>query len=86
MKTLIAFSSPIESNGEAPLLVGSFNIQSLGPTKIARPEFVSFCIQILAKYDIILIQEIKDSSVNNTEFNKLMTELNKFSLKYIDVN
>ena len=39
--------------------LGSFNIQSLGPTKIARPEFVSVVVKVLSKYDIVLIQEIK---------------------------
>ena len=43
------------------LFLASFNIQSLGPTKMGRPEFVNTVVRILAKYDIILIQEIKGS-------------------------
>lgn len=41
------------------LYLGSFNIQNFGPTKIARPEFVSTVVKVLSKYDIVLIQEIK---------------------------
>ena len=68
-------------NGQ--LLIGSFNIQSLGPTKMSRPQFVSEVVRILEKYDIVLIQEIKDSSVNNSVIHKLLNELNtavKYSL------
>ena len=61
-------------NGQ--ILIGSFNIQSLGPTKMSRPHFVSTTIKILEKYDIILIQEIKDSSVNNSVTYQLLNELN----------
>ena len=61
-----------------PLLVGSFNIQSLGPTKMGRPEFVSTVVKILARYDIVLIQEIKDSSDKNEVFQVLIDVLNEF--------
>jgi len=65
-------------NQRETLFVGSFNIQSLGPTKMARPEFVSTVVRILSRYDIVLIQEIKDSSTNNTVFQVLIDELNKY--------
>ena len=69
---------PLEDHKSSTLIIGSFNIQSLGATKIARPEFVSAVVKILAKYDIVLIQEIKDSSVGMTVTNKLLNELNLF--------
>jgi hypothetical protein len=59
------------------LRIGSFNIQSLGSTKMGRPEFVSIVTQILAKYDIVLIQEIKDSTVNMKVINDLVKILNE---------
>jgi hypothetical protein len=58
------------------LRIGSFNIQSLGPTKMGRPEFVNTVVRILSKYDLILIQEIKDSSTGMTVTNQLLNALN----------
>jgi hypothetical protein len=69
-----------ESSKAAKLTIGSFNIQSLGPTKMGRPEFVSSVVKILAKYDIVLIQEIKDATTTNV-MNQLKNELNLF-VKY----
>ena len=58
------------------LIIGSFNIQSLGPTKMGRPEFVETVCNILSKYDIVLIQEIKDSSTGMNVINELVRNLN----------
>ena len=69
-----------ESSKASNLIIGSFNIQSLGPTKMGRPEFVSSVVKILAKYDIVLIQEIKDATTTNV-INQLKNELNLF-VKY----
>jgi len=69
-----------KSSKASNLIIGSFNIQSLGPTKMGRPEFVSSVVKILAKYDIVLIQEIKDATTTNV-MNQLKNELNLF-VKY----
>lgn len=47
---------------QANLIIGTFNIQSLGSTKMSRPDFVSMIVKILARFDIVVIQEIKDST------------------------
>lgn len=65
-------------NLEEPLYVGSFNIESLGETKIGKPDIVQYIVRILTKYDIVGIQEIKDSSTDNEKvFKVLMEEVNK---------
>ena len=64
-------------NKEKPLKIGSFNIQSLGPSKISRPNFLATAAEVLSRYDIVLIQEIKDSSKNNIIFQILINELNE---------
>lgn len=73
-------------NKEKPLKIGSFNIQSLGPSKISRPNFLATAAEVLSRYDIVLIQEIKDSSKNNIIFQILINELNELvkdeSIKY----
>ena len=75
---LVSLSTGIPLEKSSKFIIGSFNIQSLGPTKMGRPEFVERIVKILAKYDILLIQEIKDSSVGMTVINKLLNELNLF--------
>ena len=65
------------------IIIASFNIQSLGPTKMGRPEFVKTAIRIIANYDIILIQEIKDSTILNV-ITQLVNELNSF-VKYVKI-
>lgn len=64
---------------EPRLKIGSFNVQTLGPTKMSRPEFVDTLTRILSKYDIVLIQEIRDSSSNMVIMETIIKNLNKFS-------
>ncbi|XP_003725199.1 deoxyribonuclease-1 [Strongylocentrotus purpuratus] len=40
----------------------AFNIQVLGTTKMGKPEVVDVLTQIITRYDMVLIQEIRDSS------------------------
>lgn len=42
--------------------IGSFNIQSFGKYKIAQPDVRPYLTKILKRYDIMLIQEIRDKS------------------------
>lgn len=74
----LAFNVSLENplNGEPNLKIGSFNVQTLGPTKMSRPEFVKTVTKVFAKYDILLIQEIRDSSLGLTVINTLVREVN----------
>jgi len=49
-------------NSNSSLTIASFNIQTLGKTKIADPFFKEYLMKIIPQYDIIAIQELKDSS------------------------
>lgn len=42
--------------------IAAFNIQIFGKTKMSKTEVVGVLVDIVSKYDIILIQEIRDSS------------------------
>ena len=42
------------------LLIGSFNIQIFGESKMSKPNVVASLVEILSRYDIVLIQEIRD--------------------------
>ena len=55
-----------QSNGVQPskpaLLVGAFNIQIFGKSKMSKPEVAQTLVAILRRYDLVLIQEIRDQS------------------------
>ena len=72
----LTFENETQRATNINLTIGSFNIQSLGPTKMSRPEFVETIVRIISKYDILFIQEIKDSSVGMNVINQLVTALN----------
>nr|XP_054750519.1 deoxyribonuclease-1-like [Lytechinus pictus] len=42
--------------------IAAFNIQVLGKTKMGKPEVVNYLTKIIVRYDIVLIQEIRDIS------------------------
>ncbi|KAH3861844.1 hypothetical protein DPMN_024795 [Dreissena polymorpha] len=44
------------------LRIGAFNIQVFGRSKMGKPEVVSVLVDILSRYDIVLVQEIRDNS------------------------
>lgn len=67
------------------LRVGAFNIQVFGVTKMSKPEVVDILVKIIKRYDLLLIQEIRDSTytaiydllskVNHGEQEPFMMEL-----------
>ncbi|XP_030592161.1 deoxyribonuclease-1-like [Archocentrus centrarchus] len=65
------------------LLLGAFNIRSFGDTKVSNTTLMNIISTIVHRYDIILIQEVRDSDLSATK--KLMEHVNKDSpqFKYI---
>jgi len=57
------------------LRVGSFNIQVFGVKKMADPAVVKVLVNTLARYDICLVQEIRDS--NGESIHALVAKLNE---------
>lgn len=57
-----------------PIRIGAFNIQIFGETKFEKPEVAKELVKILSRYDIVLVQEIRDSS--ETYIYKLVEKLN----------
>ncbi|XP_048780026.1 deoxyribonuclease-1-like isoform X2 [Ostrea edulis] len=57
-----------------PIRIGAFNIQIFGETKFNKPGVVQELIKILSRYDIVLVQEIRDSS--ETYIYRLVDEAN----------
>ena len=62
--------------GQKRLTIASWNIQRYGPTKAANTDIVKFIASKVNNYDIVILQEITDSS--GAAFNKLCTYLNEY--------
>ncbi|KAM4025408.1 deoxyribonuclease-1-like isoform 2-T2 [Anomaloglossus baeobatrachus] len=54
--------------------IGAFNIQAFGDSKMNKPEVCAIIMKILLRYDIVLIQEVRDADLSAVE--TMMTELN----------
>ncbi|TGZ74765.1 hypothetical protein CRM22_000767 [Opisthorchis felineus] len=59
------------------LRVGSFNIQVFGQKKVENGKVLRYIVQILKRYDLVVILEIRDKQ--GTALNKLLQELNQQS-------
>jgi hypothetical protein len=68
---------PIENES---LRIGAFNIQVFGTTKASKPDVMEVLVKIIRTYDIIAIQEIRDSS--QTAHPALVDEVNAGSSQY----
>ncbi|CAH8515567.1 unnamed protein product [Schistosoma margrebowiei] len=57
--------------------IGSFNIQVFGRKKVSQKDVLKVLVQILSRYDLVVIQEIRDAS--GTSFKYLVNELNEYT-------
>ncbi|NXW55804.1 DNSL2 protein, partial [Eurystomus gularis] len=73
--SLLAVALP--SPAIATLRIGAFNIQSFGDTKMSNKEVASIIISILRRYDVVLVQEVRDSDLSAVT--QLMEQLNSVS-------
>ncbi|XP_076998266.1 deoxyribonuclease-1-like 2 [Tamandua tetradactyla] len=63
--------------GAAALRIGAFNIQSFGDSKVSDPACGRVIAQILAGYDVALVQEVRDPDLSAVS--ALMEEINSVS-------
>ncbi|KAM9208496.1 deoxyribonuclease-1-like 2 [Dugong dugon] len=63
--------------GAAELRIGAFNIQSFGDSKVSDPDRGRVIAQILAGYDIMLVQEVRDLDLSAVS--ALMEQINSVS-------
>ncbi|NXH16666.1 DNSL2 protein, partial [Bucco capensis] len=66
----------------AILRVGAFNIQAFGDTKMSNEGVASIIVKILLRYDLVLVQEVRDSDLSAVT--QLMEELNSVSKSLYD--
>ncbi|KAL3054380.1 hypothetical protein OYC64_006665 [Pagothenia borchgrevinki] len=62
------------------LLIGAFNIKQFGDKKSSNSTLMDLISTIVHRYDIVLIQEVRDSDLSATK--RLMDRVNKASLQY----
>uniref|UniRef100_H2Y8D5 Endonuclease/exonuclease/phosphatase domain-containing protein n=1 Tax=Ciona savignyi TaxID=51511 RepID=H2Y8D5_CIOSA len=79
IKLLILFGvfslvGSVANQNDESLLVGAFNIQIYGQSKGGKDDVIQIIVQILARYDLIVVQEIRDSK--ETAFDSLIGKLN----------
>uniref|UniRef100_A0A8C4KXK5 Uncharacterized protein n=1 Tax=Equus asinus asinus TaxID=83772 RepID=A0A8C4KXK5_EQUAS len=58
------------------LRIAAFNIRTFGETKMSNDTLSNYIVQILNRYDIALIQEVRDSHL--TAVGKLLDRLNQW--------
>ncbi|XP_033285003.1 deoxyribonuclease-1-like 2 isoform X5 [Orcinus orca] len=61
---LLAALWALGAAGDAALRIGAFNIRSFGDSKVSDPACSGIIAQILAGYDITLVQEVRDSDLS----------------------
>lgn len=79
-------SSQIQQSASVPkraadtVIIGSFNVQRLGPSKMKDPAIMGALAQVIQQYDVIALQEITDKS--GTAINQLMQYVNQNGGRY----
>ncbi len=72
--SLALFLSSSSLFAAEPLRISSFNIQVLGQTKVKNPFVLKTIVQILSRYDMTFVQEIRDSE--RVAIDSVMASLN----------
>jgi endonuclease/exonuclease/phosphatase family metal-dependent hydrolase len=70
----------IFASGQSQIIVGSFNIQSLGKTKMSSPAIVQVLVDIIRRFDILAIQELRD--IDQTVIPELLEYINQDGSRY----
>ncbi|XP_057384356.1 deoxyribonuclease-1-like 2 isoform X2 [Balaenoptera acutorostrata] len=73
---LLAALWALGAAGDAALRIGAFNIRSFGDSKVSDPACSGIIAQILAGYDITLVQEVRDSDLSAVS--TLMEQINRY--------
>ncbi|XP_042777075.1 LOW QUALITY PROTEIN: deoxyribonuclease-1-like 2 [Panthera leo] len=76
-RALMAALWALGAAGAAALRIGAFNIQSFGDSKVSDPACGGVIAQIVAGYDITLVQEVRDPDLSAVS--ALMEQINSVS-------
>lgn len=81
---LLTLTSLVATALADSLLIGAFNVQVFGQSKMDKPHVVEVLVDIVERYDVLMIQEIRDSK--QTAFPELVGLVNDHSphqFKYV---
>jgi hypothetical protein len=79
-QSVITDTKTVANNPGSKLRIGAFNIQVFGQSKASKPEVMDVLAKTIHDYDVIGIQEIRDSS--GTSLPSLMSKVNEDGSKY----
>ena len=71
---------PTTCNGVQPIRIASFNIQSFGPKKVADPKAMSVIVEIIRRFQIVAVQEVR--SLDQTVTERLVEMVNADGRRY----
>lgn len=74
------YAASIPDRTENTILVGSFNVQRLGPTKLSRSTVMEQLAAVIRQFDVVAIQEI--TSVDQRTLPKLVDLVNSDGSQY----
>lgn len=77
---LVSYCWTVVSPSQGNFSIAAFNVQIFGTTKAEKADVMAVLVKVVRRYDIILIQEIRDKS--ETAILDLLDEVNKESPKY----
>ncbi|XP_072020341.1 uncharacterized protein [Amphiura filiformis] len=84
MKWLCVFMlAHIAAFSHARLNMAAFNIETLGVTKMGKPEVVDYLVKIITRYDLVVIQELRDAS--GEAIVDLLDAVNAYSVDQYDM-
>lgn len=63
--------------------MSAFNIQTLGVSKMGKPEVVEYLVKIIDRYDLVVIQELRDASGESIV--DLLNAVNAYSSAHYDM-
>lgn len=75
LNVLVLVAALVAFSESKDLRIGAFNIQIFGTTKASNPEVMEILTKIIRRYDILFIQEIRDST--DTAVNSLLKSVNR---------
>jgi endonuclease/exonuclease/phosphatase family metal-dependent hydrolase len=78
--TTITASSTIPARTQSTIIIGSFNMQRLGPSKLGNPWVMEKFAEIIRQHDVIALQEI--TSVDQTTLPRLVQLVNQNGSRY----
>ena len=61
-------------SSEPSLLIGAFNVQVFGDSKSSKPAVMQRLVRIIRRYDVILVQEVRDK--DGSAVAKLLSDIN----------